>query len=182
MSFGLQKIVNPIFKYSKTWNRLFGEGTMGLLVAILAWLHVFFATGWIGGALLSTIALEPSIRKTENHAVAQTLMANVGKFMGVFSTLTIAFGVLFFWVFTGGRLFLIDSGWGVMMLPGITLGVVAYVFGFVALLPLAKRLATATQKSPKDVPALMSKIRTLSLVDLVLLALVFTFMVGSAFY
>jgi len=51
MSFGLQKIVNPIFKYSKTWNRLFGEGTMGLLVAILAWLHVFFATGWIGGAL-----------------------------------------------------------------------------------------------------------------------------------
>jgi len=77
---------------------------------------------------------------------------------------------------------LIDSGWGVMMLPGITLGVVAYVFGFVALLPLAKRLATATQKSPKDVPALMSKIRTLSLVDLVLLALVFTFMVGSAFY
>ncbi|PSN96181.1 hypothetical protein B9P99_00555 [Candidatus Marsarchaeota G1 archaeon OSP_B] len=73
---------------------------MGFLVATLAWLHIFFATGWIGGALLSTIALEPSIHKMENYAIAQTLMANVGKFMGVFSTLTIAFGVLFFWVFT----------------------------------------------------------------------------------
>jgi len=155
---------------------------MGFLVATLAWLHIFFATGWIGGALLSTIALEPSIHKMENYAIAQTLMANVGKFHGSFFDADNRFWRVILLGFYGWSVFLDrfwlgsndatrNNAWGGRL-----------CFRFCCASTAYQALATATQKSPKDVPVLMSKIRTLSLVDLVLLALVFSFMVGSAFY
>ncbi|PSN83923.1 hypothetical protein B9Q02_10050 [Candidatus Marsarchaeota G1 archaeon BE_D] len=81
---------------------------MSFLIIVFGWLHVFFAVGWIGGALLMTLVLEQSFRTLSPSTVAEftnRFMPRFGVVMGVFSTLTIVFGAPLFYTMTGGRFF-----------------------------------------------------------------------------
>lgn len=166
---------------------------MSVLTVALAWLHVFFAVGWVGGALLITVVLEPTLRVLSPGTRAEfagKFLPRVGTFMGVFSTFTIISGVPLFFNIAGGVPFPDgDRPWTMMMYSGVALALAVYVFGLMALMPYTRKVDAVTKRAGADpsknsaeLETLMAKVGKLSLIDLVLLIIVMTLMVSAAFY
>lgn len=166
---------------------------MSVLTVVFAWLHVFFAVGWVGGALLTTLVLEPTLRGLSSGTrieFAGKFLPRVGMFMGLFSTLTIMSGIPLFFAITGGVLF--PDGyhpWGMMMYSGVALALAVYIFGIVVMMPYTRKVEAVTKSqgaNPSEKSAqmekLMAKVEKLSLIDLMLLIVVLTLMVSAAFY
>lgn len=166
---------------------------MSALTVAFAWLHVFFAVGWVGGALLMTMVLEPTLRVLSPAArteFAVNFLPRVGIFMGLFSTFTIMSGIPLYFTITGGVLFPDGDGqWNAMLYSGVALALAVYIFGIVVLMPLTKKVEDVTKslganpsEKSTELQRLMAKMGKLSLIDLVLLIMVLTLMVSMAFF
>jgi uncharacterized membrane protein len=160
---------------------------------IFAWLHVFFAVCWIGAAVLTAVVIEPAARSFSAQASVEFVkkfIPRLGKFMGIITTFTIIFGALFFYAFTGGRIFADPpSPWESLMYAGALLGIVAYIFGIVIMLPLTKKIERATKEfeanpdsANTSLQTQMSRLRSISILDLALLIAVFTLMALATYY
>jgi len=161
---------------------------------ILTWLHLFFAIGWLGSAMLMTFALTPSLRRMTPQTVAEFnagFMPLVTKLMLVFSTMTLAMGFGLLYSISGGRILpMLDGGtWGDFMTGGITFAVTVYVFALVVILPMQKKLGALIMGSGDrnvygrlKIAKLTATMEMMVLVDFVLLILAFTLMAGAASY
>lgn len=162
-----------------------GGRSMDVLIEILAWFHIFFAIGWIGGALLMEFAVNPTLKNlTPQSSIEFTgkFVPRVGIFMGVFSTLTVAFGPLLFLTITGWKIPLPDDGWNIIMYIGIAGAIAVYAFGILVLMPLSTKISDAYKKSSfPTLNSLIEKMRYLMLVDLAALLFVFTVMLTATF-
>ncbi len=162
-----------------------GDRTMDVLIEILAWFHIFFAIGWIGGALLLEFAVNPSLKNlTPQSSIEFTgkFVPRLGIFMGIFSTLTVAFGPLLFFAITGWKIPMPDGGWDIVMYVGIAGAIVVYAFGILVLMPLSTKISGAYKKSSfQTLNSLIVKMRYLMLVDLAGLLFVFTVMLIATF-
>ena len=155
------------------------------IVVVFAWCHIFFALGWIGGALMIEMVLEPSLKSMSRGASYEFIgkfIPRVGMFMGIFSTLTIAMGPFLLLSITGGGVPNTDGMWGLLIFTGIIIAVIVYAFGLIVLLPLSRKIENAYKKSSFDqMEKLMATLRRLMAIDLVGLVIVFTVMVTAAF-
>lgn len=164
----------------------------GVLVLILGWLHVFFAACWIGGAVLGVFVIEPASRRLSAQSSAEFAKRYIpllSRFMGIITTLTILFGVLFYYSITGGRILVDPVGqWNLIMYAGASLGFITYVFGVIVMLPLGKKIQTVLKdmesnpSAAERIEGLMKSVRRISTVDLILLVIVYTLMAIAAYY
>jgi uncharacterized membrane protein len=168
---------------------------MGLPMTMFAWLHIFFATGWIGGGLFSSVALSPTLRGISPEAAVEFVgkfMPKLGKMMGLFSSLTMVFGVGLLFEYTGGQPLELATlkEPEIFILSGAILGFCTYIFGIAIMLPQARNVEKAVRTSRSEsgeenyskISGLMTRLEKLALVDLVLLLAVFTLMIFTAFY
>jgi len=160
---------------------------------ILAWLHVFFAVCWIGATVLMTFVIEPASRGLSAETSVEftkRFVPLLGKFMGIITTFTIIFGAIVFYAFTGGRIFADPpSTWDSLIYAGAVLGIIAYIFGIIIIMPLTMKIVKATREfeaNPDSAKASLqthlSRLRIISIVDLVLLISVFTLMALATYY
>ncbi|SRR5579875_30217 len=164
----------------------------GVLLIILGWLHVFFAVCWIGGAVLGVFVVEPATRRLSPQSSAEfarRYIPLVGRFMGIVATLTVLFGALFYYSITDGRILADPAGqWNLIVYAGASLGFITYIFGIVVMLPLAKRIESASKDMEGNpstggrMKELLARMGMISMVDLVLLVAVYTLMAIATYY
>jgi hypothetical protein len=156
-----------------------------VIVTILAYLHVFAAMGWLGGAALFLSVIAPGLRKLSPGASIEFL-AKVGPMATRFfigsATGTIVFGLALYFVLT------FPPGSGIFL--GILFGLAAYVDALVVAVPGFRKADHLAQDMMKNAqggsppPAFQKAIRRGGLgvaSTVVLLVIALLFMVAAGF-
>jgi uncharacterized membrane protein len=120
------------------------------LLLLLRVIHIVAGVGWVGGAAIHTLFIEPSARATapESGRFVQYLMGQrrFSIFMAVTSGLTVLAGGLLFWRSSGGFQWAwIASGPGVVFSLGSIIGIAVYFIGLAMIKPRADRIAALGQ-------------------------------------
>ncbi len=120
------------------------------LLVLLRLIHIFAGVGWVGGAVIHTLFIEPSARATapESGKFMQYLMGKrrLSAYMGVTSGLTVLAGGLLFWNSSGGFQWAwIRSGPGLMFTLGSVVGLAVWLWGTLLIAPRAGRLSALGQ-------------------------------------
>ncbi len=160
-----------------------------LILAAIAWLHIFTAVGWMGAVLAFGIALGPQLVKLSPSArlefVAHVL-PRFTRYVITFAGLTLFFGVVLSY-FLFDALFNPIRAEGTYIGIGAALGLTAILLGIFVLVPTAKKLAELAKGAlvnpgpPKpELGALQKRLSRTALTGLVLLILTLVFMVGAA--
>lgn len=148
--------------------------------AALTFAHVLFAMGWFGGALLTTFAVGPNLRKLGQSASLEfnaKVLPSMVRFTRAAAALTIVFGLaLLGYVDTQDNTHLSSTA-GMDVSVGIVLAVVAAAIGFSVVMPSfmkigklsASALEGGQQAPPQEMMALAKRGRTGSMIVLVLL-------------
>ena len=164
-----------------------------LLTAILAWLHVFSAIGWLGGGIMFGLVVAPALSKLSPMASGEFLVKvgpRVGRFFQAFAGLTVLFGALLLYNIGGFGLLNPSTTYGLELSIGVTFALAAFVVSeFFSVPPLLKavRLIKEAQSSGTHgpPPGLAKALKTAQLtavLTLLLLMLTLVFMVGAGFY
>lgn len=108
---------------------------MRFLIIILRLVHVFAGTFWVGGALLITFFVEPTVRAMgeEGGKFMQRLSSQtrLTSFMTLAAVLSSLAGLWLLWIVSGGlRPAWITSGFGLGMIAGSVAAGLAFVIGF----------------------------------------------------
>ncbi len=154
------------------------------LVTIVAYLHIFSAISWFGGAILFLSVISPGL-KTASPQANLEFLTKVGKratrFFGIVSTLTIIFGV---------TLLLVSGVNDTPVYVGAILGLAAWLDAVLFTIPalnkadnLAEKALANPQAGPPP-PELMANVKKGGmgvLIVVVLLTLTLAFMVISGF-
>jgi hypothetical protein len=112
--------------------------------------HVAAGVGWVGGAAINSLFVEPSARATapESASFMQYFMGRrrFSTFMAVSSGLTVLAGGLLFWHSSGGLQWAwMRSGPGLMFSLGSVAGIIVYFWGLFMIAPRAGRLSALGQ-------------------------------------
>ncbi len=158
------------------------------LIAILTYLHVISAIGWLGGAVLFLSVIAPGLRKL-SPAASLEFLSKVGPqstrfFIGA-ATATIVFGLALFFSLAGDY----TSG----IYGGIVLGLVAYLVAMVVTVPgfmkadrLAKEMIASGHSGPPPAEFTNALRRgglgVTAVVVLLLLAVIFMVSSGVGYY
>ena len=150
------------------------------LYELLLFVHVFAAAAWFGAALLSLVLLELQLRASDTAGVLKVgeyedRLANV-LFIPV-ALLTLAAGVAL--VFDGPWSFVGDR-W---VLGGLLLFAAIFVLGVGLIVPAGKKLKELAQSDAPatDLQAQIARLRTLSWIDVALLAVAMFLMTVKPF-
>ena len=163
------------------------------LSAVLAWLHIFSAIGWMGTAMFIVIILAPIMSKLSPQSrgeLAVQLFPRVARFVIVFAILTMAFGALLVVNMTDANLSALTPAnpWGLRISAGIALTIVAAGVAGGVVVPTIGRMKTLVeemQQNPKggpspQLPKLQGRLRIGGSTVLILLAINLVFMVAAA--
>lgn len=163
-----------------------------LLVTALAYLHVLSAMGWLGGALLTTFAVGPNLRKMAPAAGLEfnaKVLPNLVRFVQSMVGSTFFFGLLLLYFLYGGDLSWLTTtvqGWEIAV--GVTVAVIAAAIAFSFTLPsftkvgkLAKDAIAAGQPPSPDMMKYGKRARQGSLTVIALLLIVLAMMVAAGF-
>jgi len=163
-----------------------------IVLAILAWLHIISAVGWLGASMIFGFVVGPTMTRLSEEArlefIAKVLPRYVRFGAGAAGS-TILFGLIF--------TFALASGDSSMLSPSNPFGLqltIGALFGFGAFLVVVLLVAPATRKATRiaqgtiegkrgissEMIQTMKRLRMGAMVVLVLLLLAFTFMVGTA--
>jgi uncharacterized membrane protein len=127
------------------------EANMNIyLLLLLRVVHIVAGVSWVGGAVVQTLFVEPSVRATapESRKFMQYFMGrrNYGAFMGATSALTVLAGALLFWRSSGGFQWAwMRSGPGLMFTLGSVVGIVVFLWGMLLIGPRAGRMTALGQ-------------------------------------
>jgi uncharacterized membrane protein len=165
---------------------------LSLVTAVLVWLHVFSAIGWMGAAMVFGMILGPLL-PAFNPATRGELVVRVFpryvRFAEAFALMTGVFGLALAVAFSGGDLsvFSPSTTWGLFISVGGALGLVTILLAFTMITPAARKLVRLTQdvmKNPGPPPADLQKtsgrLKSSASVGLVLQILVLVCMVAAA--
>jgi len=164
-----------------------------LSTAILAWVHVISAIGWLGGGIMFGVIIAPVLGKFSPAASGEFLVrvgTRVARFFQVIAATTILFGFLLLYNVGGLGLLTPSTTYGIELMIGITFALAAFVVSEAVSVPWllkAVRLVREMQASGKHEPSAelpkALKIAQLSAnITLVLLLLTSMFMVAAGFY
>ena len=159
------------------------------VVAVLAFLHIVSAMGWLGGVIFFLSAVGPGARSFTPPASLEFL-TKVGprqiKFFAVTSTATIVFG-LGLLVATFGTNYV---DWPSYIEVGFTLGFIAYLVATFVTVPTLRsvdRVAREVMSGPPGPPPpelskLLKRANLAAMAVAVILLLALVFMVGSSVF
>ncbi|HYC26539.1 MAG TPA: hypothetical protein VEB67_00785 [Nitrososphaerales archaeon] len=164
-----------------------------VVVTVLAFGHILFAMGWLGGGLLTAFGIGPSLRKLAPPAAMEfnaKVIPRMVRFIEVSIGLTFLFGLgLLYTSFNGDFSFLMNSTQGYVLSTGILLALVAGAVGFSVVAPSFRRVsrlsAAAIESGQPPSPEMMKYAKRAakgSMVGAVLLLLVLLMMVTSGFH
>jgi uncharacterized membrane protein len=168
---------------------------VSLLIAVLAYVHILAAVGWLGGNVFFGFAVAPALRLM-NPSVAAEFFAKVGsrprRFFTATSTLTVVFGVLLLYEILGGDFGALSfsNSFGMFIMLGVAFAVVAYLEGILVTSPKAAKLekmaiqaqASGQQGLGPEAPSVLRGLGLGSAIGVILLLLVLVFMVSAGFY
>ena len=167
-----------------------------LITAILAWLHIFSAIGWLGGGIMFAFVVGPSLANLSPPSSGEFLVKvvpRVVRFFQITAGTTILFGVLFLYSYTKGDIsdFLsLSTHFGLYLTIGLSLGFIAFLISEFVAVPIQlkavrmiKEMQAAGQhQPPPDLPKTLKQAANLAILTVVLLILTSIFMVASGFY
>lgn len=184
----------PSLQVGDTHNRPVAGGPLllSLVTAVLVWLHIFSAIGWMGAAMVFGMVLGPLL-PTFNPAtrgeVVVRLFPKYVRFAEIFSIMTVTFGFLTAMAFSGGDLskFSPATTWGLFISTGATLGIIAFLISIAVIVPVAHKLVRLTQDAMKnpgppspDLQKASSRLKSSATLALVVMILVLVCMVAAA--
>ena len=120
------------------------------LILFLRIVHIVAGVCWVGGAIIHTVFIQPSVKATapESGRFMQYFMGQrrFSLFMNVSSGLTVLAGALLFWRASGGFQWpWIASGPGLVFTVGSVVGVAVYFLGLFMIKPRVDRLGALGQ-------------------------------------
>ncbi len=101
---------------------------------VLAFLHIVSAIGWMAATVSLMMVVGPvmgTLSPGNRSELALKLIPRIGPFVGIFSTLTIIFGIALVWTLTNGNLGALAPRtiWGIAMSIGMVLTLGTVVLG-----------------------------------------------------
>jgi len=126
-----------------------------LVSAVLAWLHILSAIGWMGSAMFLAMVLGPSTRELpppSRRDLVLRLFPRFIRYVTVFATLTLVFGVLLGVVLVsdGGDLLSPSTTWGLRIIIGASIALVAYALALSLGLRSARNILGLLEKPRQD--------------------------------
>ncbi len=167
-----------------------------LTTAILAWLHILSAISWLGGGILFGFVVGPAIPKLSTVSSAEFFVRvapRIARFFQIMAGSTILFGALL--AYTG-----VSNGdfpglspsttWGLSIMIGLSLGVVAFVVGELLAVPALNRVirifsemqTSGQREPPAELGKAIGRARFTATATVGLLILTLVFMVAAGFY
>ena len=166
---------------------------MSLLTAVLVWLHIFSAVGWLGGLLTFRLVLTPLMPKLSAPTRGELVVKLFPKFVVTvisFAGMTVVFGILltFTFISTDPIQYSLSNSWGMKVVFGASLALVVFLLGLFVTLPTVKKLggiltemqAKNQQQPPPEFAGLQKRVAMVANVGLILLAITLIFMVSAA--
>ena len=165
---------------------------MSLELAVLFWLHIFSAIGWMGAAMVFGMVvapLLPSFNPATRGEVVLKLFPKYVRYSEVFASMTVIFGVVLALVYSGGDFakFSPSTTWGLLITIGATIAIIAFGLAFVVIAPTAHKLVRLTESAVKNPgppsPDLMKtsgRLKISATIGLALLLVVLVCMVAAA--
>ena len=161
-----------------------------LVSAILAWLHILSAIGWMGSAMFLAMVLGPSTRELpppSRRDLVLRLFPRFIRYVTIFATLTLVFGVLLGMglVSDGSDVFSPSTNWGLRIIIGASLALVAYALALAVGLRSARGILRLLEKTPQEVQAfemakLTRRLRLTAATVTLLLSVSLVFMVAAS--
>jgi len=163
-----------------------------LVSAVLAWLHILAAIGWMGSAMFLAMVLGPSTRELpppSRRDLVLRLFPRFIRYVTVFATLTLVFGVLLGMVLVsdGNDVLSPSTIWGVRIIVGASLALVAYGLALSLGLRSARKILGLLEKPRQDqevqaieMAKLTRRLRLAAATVTLLLSISLIFMVAAA--
>jgi len=163
-----------------------------LVGAVLAWLHIFSAIGWMGSAMFLAIVLGPSTRELpppSRRDLVLRLFPRFIRFVSIFATLTLLFGVLLglALVSDGSDTISPSTAWGLRIMIGGIVALIAYGLAMAFGLRSARKILGIVRKAQPDQQAqapelakLTTRLRLTAVTVTLLLSLSLILMVAAA--
>ncbi|MDG6972098.1 MAG: hypothetical protein JRM74_05375 [Nitrososphaerota archaeon] len=156
-----------------------------LLIAAVAWFHLFFAVVWIGSSIMFFVVLGPVVSRLTPVSRAEfTVMffPKMERFMNLVVPLLLLSGAALFAVMSWGDGFVLDA-WSGSVVAGGTLGLVTYLFALAKLVPAARKVTIFLQDggSEEELIGAQRLVGQASAIELVLMLATFTVMVAAGF-
>ncbi|HEY4823348.1 MAG TPA: hypothetical protein VIH83_06670 [Candidatus Bathyarchaeia archaeon] len=160
--------------------------------AVLAWLHILAAIGWMGTAMFLVMVLTPSMRRlspSSRRDLILKLFPRFIRYVTVFATLTLVAGILLAFAYAGSNLESLSptTRWGFMITVGASLALVAYALALGLGLRSARKIVKIlnTQQDPQRTPPpeimkLQVRMRLTATTVMILLMLSLVFMVAAS--
>lgn len=165
---------------------------MSLVLAILFWLHIFSAVGWMGAAMVFGMVLGPLL-PTFNPAtrgeIVLKLFPKYVRYSELFALSTVGFGVILALVMSGGNMsnFSPTTTFGLFITIGASLAIVTAIVALGVIAPSAHKLVRLTESAVKtpgppspDLMKTSNRLKMSATIGLVLLILVLVCMVAAA--
>jgi uncharacterized membrane protein len=167
-----------------------------LIAAILAWLHIISAIGWLGGGIMFAFVVGPALAKLSPPSSGEFLVKVVPRvvlFFQISAGTTILFGTLLLY----NILPTVDFGtmsnlkpYGLEITIGLSIGFIAFLISeFVAVpiqlkaIKMIKGMQAAGQhQPPAEFPKTLKRAADTATLTVVLLILASVFMVAAGFY
>lgn len=165
---------------------------MSLELAILFWLHIFSAIGWMGAAMVFGMVigpLLPSFNPATRGEVVLKLFPKYIRYSEAFSLMAVIFGAVLALAISGGDFSKLSptTTWGLFITVGAIFALSALGMAFGVIAPAAHKLVHLTENAVKNPgppsPDLMktsARLKTSATIGLVLLILVLVCMVAAA--
>jgi uncharacterized membrane protein len=162
-----------------------------ILNAVVLWVHIFGAIGWLGAAMVFGMVIGPSLPKlsapTRGEFFAKVAPKYV-RYIEVFSILTLVFGVAMVAVLADGNFSIMSpsTSFGLFISIGAVLSLVAEALAFTVIVPSAHKMVKITESMmknpgppPPELAVAANRLRIGSTAGMVLLIVVTIFMVAG---
>lgn len=167
-----------------------------LSTAILAWLHIVSAIGWMGGAVMFAMVVAPALSKLSPASSGEffvKVVPGIARFFQITAGTTVLFGVLLLYAGMSNGDFgalTLSSNWGVSVFLGLAIGFVAFLIAEFAAVPTFKKAvklikemqASGQHEPPAELPKTIRRASLMARATVGLLFLASVFMVSAGFY
>jgi len=128
---------------------------VSLVTAVVVWLHIFSAVGWLGAVMVFGMLvgpLLPGFSPSTRAELVMKLFPRFVRYIQVFAGTTVVFGVAAALAFTNGNmaLFAPTSNFGLFISVGALLALVALVVGLAVVVPATNKVIRLTGELAKN--------------------------------
>jgi uncharacterized membrane protein len=162
-----------------------------LTTAVVLWVHIFGAIGWLGGAMTFGMAVAPNLVGMSPQARLEFFVKVAPKFtrfVEAFSLLTVIFGVITATVVVNGNfsLWTLSNNFQILITIGALIALVTVILALTVIVPVSHKIARISQDllktpgpPPAELPAALKTLKVSSTIAIVLLVVVTIFMVAG---